>query len=85
MGQPRKKESYALQRIGVGRDVIVVTLWSSELRGALIWCVGALESFAIYAVRSGRRALVDLLLLWTEREMAPFLRCLRRGLSRTNI
>ena len=83
MGQARKKESYALQRIGVGRDVTVVTLWLSELRGAPIWYVGALESFAIYAVRNGRRALVNF--LTDGKEKAPFLRCPQPGLSRTSI
>ena len=63
VGQATKKKSYALQRVKVGRDVTVATLWSSELRGALIWCVDALESSAIYAVCNGRHALVNLLLL----------------------
>lgn len=34
--QAKKKTSYGLRRIKVGRDVTVATLWSSGLRGALI-------------------------------------------------
>lgn len=75
--QTKKKKSYALQRTVVGRDVTVATLWLSELRGAHIWYVGALGSFAIYVACNGKRAPVKLILFSHESVIYQFLQCIR--------